>query len=97
MQNTAAGCHFLDFSRADNRAGVQAVFVLQGTAQYDRDDFHIIMRVHFKAPSGFYNIIIDDAEVAETHELRIIIVSKRKTVITVEPFGLSMAAFVGRS
>jgi hypothetical protein len=53
------------------------------------------MAVHAETAGGFDTVLVDHAQRAELHVLRIVIVGKRKTVKAVEPAVIDVAALSG--
>ena len=75
----------LHVTDSDHRTRARAVFVCQRSFQHVSEDFHIAVRVSWKAGAGNHPIFIDYSKITEAHLLRVMVVAKRKGVTAVEP------------
>ena len=71
--------------------------MLKGTFENVRDNLHISVSVGSEALAGSDGIVIDDAERKESHMIRVIVVRKRKRVITIQPAVISVAPLIRSS
>src|SRR5262249_2188364 len=83
--------HSLDFVRSERFRAPHAVLVRQCALQHVGEDLHVAMPMHAESLPGGYAILVDYAQAAKAHELRIVIVAERKRVIGVEPAVVGMA------
>ena len=65
--------------------------------QHAGEDFHIPMRVKAKSPPRLDAIFIDDSEISKAVVSRIVIVPKRKSMVTVEPIELRVTSLFCRT
>jgi hypothetical protein len=85
MFNAAAGGYILQVSLANDATVAHRIVVLQLAAQNVSHDFHVAMRMRAEARSGHHEVVVDDAQAAKTHPLRIVIISETESVISIEP------------
>src|ERR1700733_15223858 len=95
MVNAGTGAHYLYIAVSDDGHVIHAVLVLQVALQRDGDDLHIIMRVGAEALAGVYRIIVQNPQHAKVHALRVIIICKAKSMVTVKPAVVGMPAGFG--
>ena len=93
--NAGAGAHLLDFAGFDDAAAAHAVAVFQFAVEHDGNDFHVFVRMGTEAFGRGDDVVVNDAQVAETEVTRVVIGSERKGVAAVEPRGLGVAAVAG--
>ena len=94
MLHAGTGGHVLKFARADDAAVAHRILVLDRAAQDVADDFHVAMRMRAEAHAGHHEVVVDDAQAAVTHPLRVIIIREAEGVITVQPAVIGVAAFI---
>ena len=58
------------------------------------DDFHVAVRMRAEAHAGHDEVVVDDAQAAVTHPLRIVIVREAEGVIAVQPAVVGVAPFI---
>ena len=59
------------------------------------DNFHIVVRMHAKAAAGRHAVVVNHAQAAEMHMLRIVVVRERKGEVRIEPAVVGVSAFLG--
>src|SRR5207244_3498909 len=89
-----AGGHVLHLARTDHASVAHRILVLQCAAEDVGDDFHVAMRMRSETLSRHYEIVVDDAQAAETHPLRVVIIGEAESVIRVEPTVFGVASFI---
>ena len=94
MLHARAGGHVLHFARADHAAVAHRILVLQRAAEDVGYDFHVAMRMRSETLSRHHEIIVDDAQAAEAHPLRVVIIREAESVIRVQPAVFGMPSFV---
>ena len=57
-------------------------------------DFHVVVCVSAKACSGRHAILVEDAQDAEAHEVKVMKSPKRECMVSVQPTKVGMPAFV---
>lgn len=67
----------------------------QRPVEHVGDDLHVGMAVRCEAAAGGYLVLVDDTQVAESHEARIVVVAERETVPAVQPVDPDLAALGG--
>src|ERR1051325_8242494 len=97
MDDSAAGRHGLDFIGADDVLFTCTVAMQNVAFDNIRNDFHIAMGVGSKALAWCDLIVVEHAQRVEAHVVRIMIVTKRKGLVGIEPPLLGMAAFFASS
>src|SRR5579862_5760759 len=95
MPYAGASRHALHITGADDRAGADAVFVLERALKDIGDDLHVAMAMGVEAGARRDAILIDDAQRAEAHVLRIVIMAEGEAVAAIEPAELCLAALFG--
>src|SRR6185312_6845009 len=95
VADAGAGTHALHLARPDHRAGADAVLVLERALENIGDDLHVAMAMRVETGAGLDAILVDDAQRAEAHMARIVIVAERKTVPAGEPAETGKAALFG--
>ena len=85
MCYSGTGSHPLYITRPDNRAVAHAVFVFKSTIDDIGYDFHVAMGVLSKSLARLNPIFIDDPQCTKPHMPVIIIISKGKGVVCIEP------------
>ena len=83
MINAGACRHFLDIARFEQRFLPHAVFVLKLAVKDDAHNFHIGVGMHVETGAGRENVVVNNAQDAESHVLRVIIAAERKGMIAV--------------
>jgi hypothetical protein len=71
--------------------------VLQRAAEYEGDDLHVTMRVSVESAGSGDAVIIDHAQRAEAHVLRVAVIGERERVVAVEPAMIGVPAIFGFS
>src|SRR5262245_61607747 len=66
--------------------------MLEPALEHVRDDLHVAMRMPPETLAGRHAILVDHAQRAEPHVLRIVVIRERKRVPAVEPAMLCMPA-----
>lgn len=77
--------HPLHISRFENTVVTLTVFVLKGSFKDDGHDFHIFMRMGPKAFTGLDDVVVKDAQGPKIEAFYIVIASKTKAVLAIEP------------
>src|SRR5687767_3202293 len=85
MDDSSTGRHGLDFVAVQNVMLSRTVPVAQTAFKHVGDDFHIPMRMRPKALAPLNAIVIEHAQDAEAHVLRIIVVGKGKRKVRLQP------------
>src|SRR5437660_5661231 len=68
--------------------------MLQRAAQDVGNNFHVPMGMRPETHSRHDQVVIDDAQAAKAHPLRIVVIGETESVITVQPAMARMAPFV---
>jgi hypothetical protein len=97
VQDTFARAHELNLSRLEHALVSHAVLVLKGALQHVAEDLHIAMRVHGEVAAGGNVVLIDDAQGAEVHVLRVVVLRETEAEARVEPAVVGPAALAGFS
>src|SRR5258708_199051 len=97
VPNPAARRHALAVAPPDDRSRPQAVFVLKLAFKNVGDDFHIAMRMRWKAVVGRDPIFVDDPKRTESHPLRVPIVVKAESMVSLQPSVIAAATFLASS
>src|SRR5205085_9930694 len=87
----------LDVTSLENSFVPHAVAMLKRAAQNVSDDLHVAMWMRAKAAAARDGIVVDHAQTAEPHPVRIVVVCKREAVMCIQPAVISVAPFVGFS
>src|ERR1700733_762248 len=95
VRYSRAGAHPLRFAGTNDRAGAEAVLVLERAFENVGDDLHVAMRVGGKPSAWADAILVDDAERAEAHFLGIIVIAERERGAAVEPVDFRTSAVGG--
>ena len=74
MADASASRHELHIAMTNDTARTERVFVAQFTVQHVGKDLHILVRMSAEAHAGRDEILIDHAQGAETHMLRVVII-----------------------
>ncbi len=74
--HAGASAHALHIARGDALDVAHVVFVRQLARHHVADDFHVAVAVCAKAGAGRNAIFVDDAQIAKTHVLFIVIAGK---------------------
>jgi len=61
--------------------------------QWDRNDFHIVMRMHAESGSWLHQVVIQNTQGSKMDFVRMVPVAKAEGVVAVEPSGLHVASF----
>ena len=85
VSDACARRHALHVAGPDQRARPKAVLVLERAFKDIGDDLHVAVRMRGESAARRHAVVIDDAQRAETHVLRVVIVPERKTVLAVKP------------
>src|SRR5437867_13123773 len=86
--------HALDFPGPDHGAGPQIVSMLERALEHVTDDLHVSVPVGRKPTTGLNTVLVDDAERAEPHLVRVAILPEGKRVTGVEPAEIEVPAGV---
>ena len=92
VSNPRSSGHHLNIVGSDDGSAPSAVLVLQRPFHDVRDDLHVAVRVSREAAPGGNAVIVDDAQRSESHVPLIVVVRKRKGVITYQPAEVSMSS-----
>src|SRR4029453_15420863 len=92
MGDARARTHALRIAAANNRSGTHAVAMFQGPLQNVGDNFHVAMSMRGKAVASLNKVFIDYAKRTEARVLWVIKPAEGKTVISIEPAEIEMAA-----
>ena len=71
-----ACAHALHVPRGNALDVAHAVLVPQLATQHVADDFHILVAVRAKAPSGSNAVFINHAQVGQSHVVRVVVIGK---------------------
>src|SRR5688572_27470577 len=93
MTDSSAGRHALDVSRTYHGSIPHAVLVLQCPLKDIGNDLHVAVSMHWEATTGAHEVLVDYAQIAETHVPRVVVLVERERVISVEPTMIEMATF----
>src|SRR5438128_2579483 len=85
VADSRARAHPLHVTRSDDRAGAEAVAVLERALENVGDDLHVTVRVRPEAAPGRDPVLVDHAQGAEAHVSGIVVVAEREAVAAVEP------------
>lgn len=95
VRDAPARAHQLNLAGLELPAIAQAVLVLQRAFQHVAENLHVAVRMRPEAQARRNPVVVDDAQGAEAHVRRIIIVREGKGVIRIEPAVVSVAALGG--
>lgn len=90
MANSGSGTHVLDSTRTNHVAITHTVFMLQRTGNHVSDNFHVLMTVSWEPTAGNDLVFIDHSYISETHEIRVVVTAKLKSMPCVQPGELYM-------
>ena len=76
VTHARARAHALHLAGIDHVAVAHAVFVFETAAQDVGDDLHVAVAVGGKAAPRLHAILVDDAQRAEAHEARVVVVAE---------------------
>ena len=76
--DAGAGAHALHVARADGGAVAQAVLVPQFAGEHVGDDLHVAVAVRAETGARRDAVLVDDAQVADAHVARVVIVGRTK-------------------
>ena len=93
VANTAARAHSLHVAGQDRRSVAHVVAVRERALEHVGDDLHVAVPVRAEAGTRRDPVFVDDAQVAEAHVRRVVVVGERKTVKALEPAMIGVAAF----
>src|SRR5260370_18163294 len=68
--------------------------MLESAIQHVGDDFHVAVRVHGEPAAAGHAVIVHDAQRAEMHVLRVVVIGKGKGEMGVQPAVIGVTAFV---
>ena len=94
VRDAAARAHALHIARRNADDVAHAVLVREVAGQHVADDFHVAMAVLAEAGARRDTVFIDDAQIAEAHVRRIVIVGKRERVVALQPAVVGVTAFL---
>ena len=97
VRDPAPGADALDVSGFEHGFMPHAIAVLKRAAQDVGDDLHVAVRVRAEAAATGDRVVVDNAQRAEAHPTRLVIVRERKCVVGVQPTVVGVASFVGSS
>ena len=92
VQHAIAGAHALHVAGRNGTAVAHVVLVRQLTRQHVADDLHVAVAVGAEAGAGSDAVFVDDAQIAQAHELRVVVTGKGETVEGLEPAVVGVAA-----
>lgn len=93
VADAGAGGHVLEFAGDEGLAGAHGVLVFDGTLEDVGEDLHVAMGVLAEAHGRGDEVLVDDAEGAETHVRGIVVLGEGEGEVGVEPTVVGMAAF----
>src|SRR4029079_7122870 len=85
VDHTRAGAHALYVAMADRRFAARGILVRELAFQHVADDFHVAVTMRAEALTRRDAVLVDDAQRAELHVLRVEVVGERKGVERLEP------------
>src|SRR5438046_1003700 len=97
MPDAGAGRHHLHLAGPNDRAGADAVLVLERAAEDVGDDLHVPVPMSVEPRARPNAILIDDAQRPKAHVLRVVIMAERKSMTAVQPAEIGNAAVSGMS
>ena len=97
MRDAPARAHQLNLAGLELPPVAHAVLVLQRAFQHVAEDLHVAVRMRPEALPRRNPVVVDDAQGAEAHVRRVIIVREGEGVISVEPAVVGMATLIGSS
>src|SRR6185295_15245453 len=86
--------HPLHVARPDDRAGADAVLVLERALEDIGDDLHVAVSVGVEPAARPHPVLVDHAQRAEAHMLRVVVVAEGEAVPAVEPAEVGDAALL---
>ncbi len=102
VAHAGAGAHPLHVAGTDHarvgaarRAVAHAVLVRQLAAEHVADDLHVAVAVRAEAGAAGDAVLVDDAQGAQAHPARVVIVREREAVEALEPAVVGVAAIRG--
>src|SRR5512132_2969197 len=95
VPNSGPGGHALHIAGANDGAGSHAVLVLQRAFEDIGDDLHVLVPVRLETATWLNAILVDHAQDAEAHMLRIIVLAEGEGMPAVEPTEIGCAARFG--
>jgi Arc/MetJ family transcription regulator len=95
VHHDAPRAHALHIAGHDGGAVADVVAVRQRSFEHVAQDLHVSVAMVAEASARRDAIFVDDAQVAESHMRRVVVVGKRKTVPALQPAVVGKAA-VGR-
>src|SRR5229473_3044618 len=87
----------LNIARFHHRRVPHAVLMFERATNDVTYDLKIAVRVGAETLAALHAILVDHAQTAVTHVLRVVIIRKGKGVVAVQPAVIGVAAFVGSS
>jgi hypothetical protein len=85
VADSLARAHHLNFSWAQHLFVSKAILMLKLPLQHKRQDLHVTMSMHAETLSSGNPVVVDYPQGPETHLARIIVVTERERVSTLEP------------
>src|SRR5580658_771509 len=76
VRDSPARAHPLRFAGTDDRAGAEAVLVLEGAFENVGDDLHVAMPMRRETGAGADAVFIDDAQRAKSHLCWVVVVAE---------------------
>jgi len=103
VHHATARAHALHVARPDDATArgvacstrlpiAHAVLVRQLARDHVAHDLHVTVAVRAEAGAGRDAVFVDDAQVAEAHLLRVVVVGERETVKALQPAVVGIAA-----
>ena len=94
VYHPSARRHVLEFARLDHASGAHRVPMLQRALQHVADDLHVAMRVFAEAGALGDGVIVYDAQAAEAHPIRVVVIGEGECVVAVQPAVVGVASFI---
>ena len=95
VADAGAGGHVLEFIGLDDATVAHGIAVFEGSANHITDNFHIAMGVSGKSTAPGDDIVIDDAQTAESHVGGVVVIGEGKGEPALEPAVVGVAAVRG--
>src|SRR5882724_6463444 len=97
VTDAGARAHALHVAGPDDRAVAGAIAMLQRPLQHIGDDLHVTVRMCPEPRSGLHPVVINDAQLAESHVPGVDIVVERERMGAVKPTQCCMTTFIAWS
>src|ERR1043166_2424170 len=92
MHHAGSGTHHLYISWSDDGTISHVILVLQCAFKNNRDNFHIVVRMHAESLSALYNVVVQHAQQTKMNPGGIMPVCKTETMMCIQPAMISMAS-----